>query len=92
MGSQKTQNEKDFLITVRKKHSDRLSPAPVWVTIKSGKRHYNKKQKRNWRETKLMLEMAEQEKKTAHVTHKKRQRKKIRSQIKKYNKKTGLRR
>ncbi|MBS3061257.1 MAG: hypothetical protein J4215_01600 [Candidatus Diapherotrites archaeon] len=92
MGSRKTQEEKDFLITIRRKISDRLSPAPVWVTVKSGKRHYNQKQRRHWRETHLMLEFAAQNKKTAGIKTKTQQRKKIRSQIKKYNKKTGERR
>ena len=92
MGSQKSQEEKDFLITIRKKHSDRLSPTPVWVIQKAGRRFYNQKQQRNWRETKLMLEFEEQIKKTAGIKSKAKQRKKMLPQIKKYNKKSGERR
>jgi ribosomal protein L39E len=92
MGSRKSKEEKDFLVTVRRKHSDRLSPAPVWVIPRAGKRLFNRKQLRNWRETALSLEFEKQKKKTSGKKYKKKQHHKIKPQIKKYNKKTGLRR
>ncbi|VVB99388.1 Uncharacterised protein [uncultured archaeon] len=42
---------KDFLIAQRKKIGSGASNAPVWVMQKAGKRIYNKRAKKHWRET-----------------------------------------
>lgn len=49
----KEQELKKFLIASRKKIGPGLTNAPVWVMQKAGKRMWNQKQKRNWRETSL---------------------------------------
>lgn len=55
MTNRKDQELKDFLINARKKNSSKLSDAPIWVIQKAGKRFYNPRQHRNWRETHLGL-------------------------------------
>jgi ribosomal protein L39E len=47
----KTQEEKEFLISQRKKTGPGLTNAPVWIMQKAGKRIYNKKARKHWRET-----------------------------------------
>jgi len=44
---------KEYLISQRKKIKAGVSGAPVWVMMKSGKRMWNKRGKRNWRRTEL---------------------------------------
>lgn len=44
---------KDFLIAQRKKIGTGLTNAPVWIMQKAGRRIYNKKAKKHWRETDL---------------------------------------
>ncbi len=44
---------KDFLIAQRRKIGTGMSNAPVWVMQKAGKRIYNKRAKKHWRETSL---------------------------------------
>lgn len=53
MSKRKDQELKDFLISARKKRSPKLSDAPIWAIQKAGKRMFNQKQQRNWRETHL---------------------------------------
>ncbi len=55
MSSRKDQEKKDFLIHARKKRSQQLSEAPIWVIQRAGKRYFNRHQQRNWRETHLAL-------------------------------------
>ncbi|MBI4210452.1 MAG: hypothetical protein HY544_03020 [Candidatus Diapherotrites archaeon] len=49
----KSQEEKEFLISSRKKIGPGVTNAPVWVLQKAGRRIWNKKAKRHWRETGL---------------------------------------
>lgn len=55
MSSRKEKELKDYLISARKKRSEKLSEAPVWVIQRAGKRFFNRHQQRNWRETHLAL-------------------------------------
>lgn len=49
MASNKEQEFKEFLISSRKKIGPGLTNAPVWVLRKAGKRIWNPKQKRHWK-------------------------------------------
>lgn len=51
----KDQEEKEFLISSRKSIGAGLTNAPVWILQKAGKRIWNKRGKRHWRQTKLGL-------------------------------------
>jgi ribosomal protein L39E len=53
MSSNKDEELKQFLISARKKIGPGLTNAPVWVLQKAGRRIWNPKQHRNWRETSL---------------------------------------
>jgi ribosomal protein L39E len=53
MSTRKEKEFKDFLVKARKKRSQQLSEAPVWVIQRAGKRYFNRHQQRNWRETHL---------------------------------------
>ncbi len=53
MSSKKEEDLKQFLISRRKKIGPGLTNAPVWVLQKAGKRIWNPKHHRNWRETNL---------------------------------------
>lgn len=53
MSSRKDSELKQFLIAARKKIGPGLTNAPVWVLQKAGRRIWNPKQRRNWRETRL---------------------------------------
>ena len=53
MSSNKDSELKQFLISSRKKIGPGLTNAPVWVMQKAGKRIWNSKQHRNWRNTSL---------------------------------------
>ena len=53
MSSKKDKDLKDFLISSRKKIGPGLTNAPVWVMQKAGRRIWNPKAHRNWRETSL---------------------------------------
>ena len=59
----KTEEFKDFLIAKRKKIGPGLTNAPVWVMQKAGKRIWNPKQKRHWKETDFGDEFRKTEKK-----------------------------
>tara|TARA_Y100000310_G_scaffold327497_1_gene393960 strand:- start:146 stop:340 length:195 start_codon:yes stop_codon:yes gene_type:complete len=63
MGSNKSKEKKQFLISARKKIGPGLTNAPVWVLQKAGKRIWNPKAHRNWRETSLGKEFKKREKK-----------------------------
>ncbi|MCR4335914.1 MAG: hypothetical protein NUV57_05255 [archaeon] len=49
----KTEEEKEFLISARKEIGSGLTNAPVWILQKAGKRIYNKRGNRHWRQTDL---------------------------------------
>lgn len=51
MSSRKEGELKDFLIAVRKKIGPGITNAPVWVMQKAGKRIWNARAKRHWRDT-----------------------------------------
>ena len=53
MSRNKEQEKKKFLIAKRKRIGSGFTNAPVWVMQKAGKRIWNPKQLRNWRETSL---------------------------------------
>jgi len=59
----KSEELKDFLIAKRKKIGPGLTNAPVWVMQKAGKRIWNPKQKRHWKETDFGDEFRKSEKK-----------------------------
>ena len=51
MAVNKSQQLKDFLISIRKKVSPSVMSAPVWIMQKAKKRIYNAHRKRHWRRT-----------------------------------------
>ena len=53
MSSRKEQELKQFLISERKKIGPGLTNAPVWVLQKAGKRIWNPKAHRHWKEVGL---------------------------------------
>ena len=53
MGSKKEDGLKQFLIATRKKIAPGITNAPVWAMQKAGKRIWNARAKRNWRDTDL---------------------------------------
>ena len=53
MGSRKEQDLKEFLIATRKKIGPGVTNAPVWILQKAGKRIWNPKQKRTWKQVGL---------------------------------------
>jgi ribosomal protein L39E len=53
MARNKEEDKKEFLISTREKIGPGLTNAPVWILQKAGKRIWNRKQHRNWRETDL---------------------------------------
>jgi len=53
MARNKEQGLKDFLITKRKQIKASVSSSPVWVIQKAGKRFWNKKGKRTWKDIEL---------------------------------------
>lgn len=53
MSTNRDPEKKEFLAAVRKKVGSGMTSAPVWAMQKAGKRLWNKRQKRHWRQTKL---------------------------------------
>ena len=53
MTTRKDEAKKEFLIATRKKLGPSIVNAPFWVVQKAGKRIWNKRSKRHWRQTKL---------------------------------------
>ena len=53
MAKNKEQDFKEFLVSSRKKIRPGLTNAPVWVLQKAGKRIWNPKSKRTWKEVGL---------------------------------------
>ena len=53
MASNKDQALKDFLISIRKGIQTGVTSAPVWIMQKAGKRIWNPKQNRHWKQTNL---------------------------------------
>ena len=51
MARNKDRELKEFLISQRKKIGPGYMNTPVWIIQKAGKRIWNRRQKRNWRET-----------------------------------------
>ncbi|MDD3178260.1 MAG: hypothetical protein PHR26_01945 [Candidatus ainarchaeum sp.] len=51
MARNKDREFKEFLIAQRKKVGPGYMNTPVWIIQKAGKRIWNRRQKRNWRET-----------------------------------------
>ncbi len=53
MARNKSKDKKDFLIGIRRKIGASVSSAPVWLMRKAGKRLYNKRGNRHWKQTSL---------------------------------------
>ena len=53
MARNKKKEFKDFLIAARKKVGQSITKAPFWAVRKKGKRIFEKKQKRHWKNTEL---------------------------------------
>ncbi len=53
MAKNKDQEFKDFLVSARKKIRPGMTNAPVWVLQKAGRRIWNPKGKRTWKEAGL---------------------------------------
>ncbi len=51
MSKNRSQEKKEFLIASRKKIGASMTNAPTWAMQKAGKRIWNKRQKRHWRQT-----------------------------------------
>ena len=49
MSSNKNKKFKDFVVSTRKSLRSSISAAPVWAMQKAGKRLWNSKQKRHWK-------------------------------------------
>jgi hypothetical protein len=78
MAKQKSREKKEFLIAQRDKVGPGYLNTPVWIIQKAGKRIWNRRQKRNWKQTefgdefrKLQIKKADVVKKTARVSGKK---------------------
>jgi len=78
MAKQKSREKKEFLIAQRDKVGPGYLNTPVWIIQKAGKRIWNRRQKRNWKQTefgdefrKLQIKKADAVKKTARVSGKK---------------------
>ncbi|MEK6957928.1 MAG: hypothetical protein AABW99_03050 [archaeon] len=67
----KTQEEKEFLISARKKIGPGLTNAPVWILQKAGKRIWNKKSKRHWRQTDLGTMFKKKQREQGKIANKK---------------------
>lgn len=64
--SRNKENEfKEFLISSRKKIGPGMTNAPVWVLRKAGKRIWNPKQKRHWKNVDLGYLYRKRKKKAA---------------------------
>ena len=55
MARHKSEEFKDFMISERKKTGSGLTNAPVWIMQKAGKRIWNTKQKRTWKNIDMKL-------------------------------------
>lgn len=53
MARNKEREKKEFILAKRKKVGPSITNAPFWVSRRANKRIWNKRQKRNWRETSL---------------------------------------
>ena len=53
MTSHKDKDFKDFIVTLRQGFKAGISVAPVWAMQKAGKRIWNSKQKRHWRDVRI---------------------------------------
>ncbi len=53
MSKNKTEEKKEFLISVRKQIGPGVTNTPVWAMQKAGKRLYNRHGHRHWRSTDL---------------------------------------
>jgi len=51
MARNKSEEKKEFLITQRDKVGPGYLNTPVWIIQKAGKRIWNRRQKRNWKQT-----------------------------------------
>lgn len=63
MGSNKEKDFKDFQISERKKIGSGLTNAPVWLMQKAGKRLWNSRQKRTWKDIDLKMRFDEHKRK-----------------------------
>ncbi len=78
MARKKTREKKEFLVAQREKVGPGYLNTPIWIVQKAGKRIWNRKQKRNWRQTefgkdydKLLLKKKDSVLKTKRTSGKK---------------------
>jgi len=68
MARHKEEDFKDFIISTRKKIGSGLTNAPVWLMQKAGKRIWNNKQKRTWKNIDMKMKyFAETKKQQKHT-------------------------
>jgi len=67
MARHKTEEFKDFQISERKKIGSGLTNAPVWTMQKAGKRIWNARQKRTWKNIDIKTRFDKHERKEAKV-------------------------
>jgi len=63
MARNKERKKKEFLIAQRDKVGPGYLNTPVWIIQKAGKRIWNKRQKRNWKQTEFGQEYLKLERK-----------------------------
>jgi len=69
MARHKEKDFKDFQVSERKKIGSGLTNAPVWLMQKAGKRIWNSKQKRTWKNIDLGKRHIKHKRKQAKRTH-----------------------
>lgn len=72
MSKNKDSEKKAFLISSRKSIGASITNAPVWIMQKAGKRIWNKKQKRHWRQTDIGTAFKKKQAEQGKVHNKKR--------------------
>lgn len=70
MARHKDEDFKDFMISERKKTGSGLTNAPVWIMQKAGKRIWNTKQKRTWKNIDMKMKYFEAKRKQKPKTNK----------------------
>jgi hypothetical protein len=70
MARHKEKEFKDFMISERKKVGSGLTNAPVWLMQKAGKRIWNTKQKRTWKNIDMKMRYLEASQKQRTKTNK----------------------
>lgn len=85
MTKNKTEKFKEFQISTRKKIGPGMTNAPVWILRKAGKRIWNPKQKRQWKNVDIGCLYKKKEKREKDMKRRKTTRKR-KSRVKKEKK------